>query len=124
MAHGEQRVTGRQLQRRVRRATAAAINLTLNDLLAASGLIVPLEEGTLAQSGHVIEATEDHLQGEVRYSTPYAARQHEELTYRHLPGRTAKYLEVPFKTMIPTYSRFVADVTRRAVELGDRDILR
>ena len=39
----------------------------------------------------------DGTQGAVFYDTDYAIRQHEELNYRHAEGRTAKYLEIPFK---------------------------
>lgn len=33
------------------------------------------------------------LEGSISYDTVYARRQHEELTWKHKPGRTAKYLE-------------------------------
>lgn len=63
-------------------------------LLGESDALVPLEEGDLSRSG---EVTSDATTGQVAvsYDRPYAVRQHEELTWRHDPGRTAKYLEGP-----------------------------
>lgn len=59
----------------------------------------PVREGILRASA----ATETRAEGSlavrtsVTFSTPYAARQHEELTYRHPKGGKAKYLEDPLK---------------------------
>ncbi|MEU6649513.1 minor capsid protein [Streptomyces sp. NPDC046900] len=64
----------------------------LEHVLAESRKLVPLDEGTLERSGRV---DVDGLDGAVSYDTVYARRQHEELTWRHLPGRSAKYLEIP-----------------------------
>ncbi len=64
---------------------------------------VPLATGTLARSAAVTDASrEDAVY--ISYNTPYAVRQHEDLTLRHpdprnplsTPGRKAKYLEDPF----------------------------
>lgn len=55
---------------------------------------VPIEESTLERSG---TATTDGLRGVVAYDTPYAVRQHEDLTLRHDQGRRAKWLELAGK---------------------------
>lgn len=60
--------------------------------MAESNKIIPLEEGTLMRSGQT-SIDEANLTGTVSYGTPYAVRQHEEMTWRHAPGRQAKYLE-------------------------------
>jgi len=60
--------------------------------LAESNKMIPLEEGTLMRSG-TTSLDEATLTGTISYDTPYAVRQHEELTWRHAPGRQAKYLE-------------------------------
>lgn len=65
-------------------------------LLAASRAVVPIDTEDLSKSG---KASRDGLTGIVSYNTVYAARQHEELTWRHDPGRTAKYLENPFNAL-------------------------
>ena len=55
---------------------------------------VPHEEGDLQSSGKV-SVDEGSSRVAVSYDTPYAVRQHEEMTYQHDPGRKAKYLEDP-----------------------------
>ena len=118
MAHGTQRVSGAELQRRVRVVTAGAVNRSLYDLLGEAVPITPLDEGPLSESGHVVEATPELPRGQVRFSKVYAARQHEELTWKHLPGRQAKYLEIPFKRMLPRYRDFIRDAVKQAIRLS------
>lgn len=77
---------------RGRRGAEEGLQRSLEHLLAESRKIVPLREGTLERSGRVVR---DGLDGAVTYDTVYAKRQHEELTWKHLPGRSAKYLEIP-----------------------------
>lgn len=71
-----------------RRALAAGAEF----ILAQSNLKVPLEEGTLERSG-AVTIGDGGDEAAVSYDTVYAVRQHEELTWRHDPGRQAKYLE-------------------------------
>lgn len=73
-----------------RAATAAG-----EHLLQAANVHVPLEEGTLERSGAVSTTTEEGVRTVVvvSYDTPYAVAQHEDLTFEHDPGRTAKFLE-------------------------------
>lgn len=56
--------------------------------------LVPLDEGDLQNSGKVSIVGSNVF---VSYDTHYAIDQHENLYYRHLPGRQAKYLEQPFR---------------------------
>ena len=62
-------------------------------LLEVSNRTVPIEEKILLASG-TVEVDEAGLQSAVGYDTAYAARQHEETTWRHDPGRRAKWLEL------------------------------
>ncbi|MFJ3173793.1 minor capsid protein [Streptomyces roseus] len=78
---------------RGRRAAERGVTRSLEHLLAEANKLVPLREGTLERSGRVVQAGTN---GFVTYDTVYARRQHEELTWKHLPGRSAKYLEIPF----------------------------
>lgn len=73
---------------RTRALTAGA-----EHVLQESRRIVPIEEGVLQASG--VASVDGDRRAAVSYDTPYAARQHEELTWRHAPGRQAKYLEQP-----------------------------
>lgn len=78
---------------RGRRLAEEGLNEGLEHVLGESQKLVPLEEGTLRRSGKVVV---HGMEGAVSYDTVYAKRQHEEVTWRHLPGRSAKYLEIPF----------------------------
>ena len=64
-------------------------------LLSEAKEQVPVDEGTLRASGMVEQVTPTRV--EVSFNTRYAARQHEELSYRHPKGGKAKYLEDPLK---------------------------
>ncbi|WAL93999.1 hypothetical protein [Streptomyces sp. Je 1-369] len=75
---------------RGRRLASEGVQRALEHGLGVSNTRVPLEEGTLERSGRV---DVDGLNGAISYDTVYAVRQHEELTWKHLPGRQAKYLE-------------------------------
>jgi hypothetical protein len=75
--------------------------------------IIPLDEGTLLRSGGVF-VDEDDLVVTIAYDTPYAVRQHEELDWRHAPGRYAKYLETPLHTEADTAQALIAAPIRRA----------
>lgn len=71
-----------------------------NLVMAASQEIVPVDLGTLKGSGVVLapEWRGSTCVVELGYggaASAYAARQHEDLTYRHKPGQSAKYLERP-----------------------------
>ncbi|MFE7128958.1 hypothetical protein [Streptomyces sp. NPDC057617] len=75
---------------RGQRLAGEGLQRALEHTLGVSNDHVPLEEGTLERSGR---ATRDGLNGAITYDTVYAVVQHERLDYKHLPGRTAKYLE-------------------------------
>ena len=61
-------------------------------LLEWSKLLVPVDTGRLRRSGKVVRSGN---QINVIYDTPYAARQHEDLTLNHPNGGQAKFLEQP-----------------------------
>jgi len=118
MAHGTLQVDGRELERRVRWALAQGLNTWLDNVLTLSSPLVPLDEGPLQESGHVVEAAPDNLTGQVRYSKVYAARQHEELTWRHAPGRQAKYLEQPYKQQIPGLAHHLRGIVQNVIRVS------
>ena len=78
--------------RRGRAGAEEGVQKSLEHLLSEARKIIPLREGTLERSGRV---DRDGLNGQVVFDTVYARIQHENLDYKHLPGRTAKYLEIP-----------------------------
>ncbi|MER5769553.1 hypothetical protein [Streptomyces sp. NPDC001985] len=75
---------------RGRRLAERGLQRALEHTLGVSNSRVPLDEGTLERSGRV---NVDGLNGAISYDTVYAVRQHEELEWKHAPGRQAKFLE-------------------------------
>jgi hypothetical protein len=100
----------RQWTTRGRRLASEGLRRGLEHVLAESRKEVPLDEGTLERSSWV---DVDGLEGAVSYDTVYAVRQHEELDWRHLPGRKAKYLEDPMIRERATVLRLMAVGLRR-----------
>ncbi|MEV5509047.1 minor capsid protein [Streptomyces orinoci] len=76
----------------IRQAAARGARLGAEHVLQVSRQKVPIEEGTLERSG-TVSVDEQQATAAVSYDTPYARRVHEDLTARHAPGRSAKYLE-------------------------------
>ncbi len=116
-------------------AAAYAMVENVETLLSKSMRIVPHDEGMLQGSGSakvqnqevahgnnngtIIQTSEvpkvapgSVIQGNVSFNEPYAARQHEELGYRHKEGRQAKYLESPLKEFVQTFCQNIADAVR------------
>jgi hypothetical protein len=86
-------------------------------LLTESRVVVPLDEATLERSGAAIPHRPNDKVW-VTYDTPYAVRQHEELDWKHAPGRTAKYLEGPANEHQDTMLAIVRTRGRRAFQGG------
>ncbi|OZM73974.1 hypothetical protein CFN78_06715 [Amycolatopsis antarctica] len=76
---------------------------------------VPYDQGDLSRSAKVsTDFTGDRKQAAVSYDTVYAARQHEELEWRHQNGRKARYLGDPLRANAARLQQHIADQTRRA----------
>lgn len=102
-----------EAKREAKRGAERGLGKAMEHLLGESRKQVPLEEGTLSRSGTSVTRG---LEGAVYYDTVYARRQHEEITWRHDPGRNAKYLERPHEAERDTMLALVrADIRR---ELG------
>lgn len=74
----------------IHRAAGKGVGLAAEHVLQVSRTRNPFEEGTLERSG---SASSDGLRGAVTYDTPYAVKQHEDLTLHHKGKGQAKYLE-------------------------------
>lgn len=83
-------------------------------LLGAAKAIVPIQEATLERSG-VASVDRSTMTGAVSFDTPYAVIQHEDLTFKHDPGRQAKYLEKPVVSEQPVMMALIAAEVRRAL---------
>lgn len=105
---------GEAAEEAARAGAVRGLALAAEHLLAESRAVVPKEETTLERSG-VASVDAGELTAAVSYDTPYAARQHEELTWRHQPPQIAKYLEIPLGEEAETIKAKVAAEIRRAL---------
>ncbi|MFY7069584.1 hypothetical protein ACOQFV_27315 [Nocardiopsis changdeensis] len=103
---------GDDARREALKAAEKGLGLAMEHLLGESRKEAPLEEGTLERSGTAVVRGRE---GAVYFDTVYARRQHEELTWRHDPGRKAKYLEDPFNRERETLLEIVAAQVREAL---------
>jgi hypothetical protein len=101
---------------RVHDSAAIGLGLAAEHILSVSNQHVPHETGDLQGSG-TTSLDEANLEAAIAYNTPYAARQHEELSWQHDPGRTAKYLENAVNAEANTAAQIIADTVRS--ELGN-----
>lgn len=97
-----------------RSGAVKGLKLAAEHLLQKSRELVPIEEGTLERSG-TVSLDDGDLRATISYSTPYAVRQHEELTWRHDEGRQAKYLEQPFVSERSVMLALIAAQIRRSL---------
>jgi hypothetical protein len=100
----------RKVERAARREAAEA---AADHILDIAQQLVPHETGVLQATGRVVVSA-GGLRASVQFGTEYARRQHEELTWRHKPGRQAKYLEQPMMTEQRTCLAIMAKVLRSA----------
>jgi hypothetical protein len=93
-----------------RQQVVAQLKLECEDILNAANQQVPWESTRLMQSGRV-QPDPDNPDGfTIGYYTPYAAKQHEDLTLHHpKPGTKAKYLEDPSNAMAPLIPQHIVD---------------
>ncbi|UQN29480.1 minor capsid protein [Brachybacterium kimchii] len=98
----------------VRAAAARGLALAAEAVLAEANDKVPHEEGTLQRSGRA-SADEGELRAVISYDTPYAVRQHEDMTLHHKDGRTAKWLENALASNQEMVRRIIADAIKGAL---------
>lgn len=108
---------GEAITEAVRAAAVQGLTSAAEHLLQVSRTEVPIDEATLERSG-VASVDEDKMIAAVSYDTPYAKRQHEDMTLRHASGRKAKYLEDPFNNEQSTFQELIATPIRRAIQGG------
>ncbi|MDX3063415.1 hypothetical protein PV518_14690 [Streptomyces sp. ND04-05B] len=108
------RWNGAAAMRGTRAGAVRGLRIAAEHVLTESRKVVPIEEATLERSG-VATVDETRLTAAVSYDTVYAVRQHEELNYRHDPGRTAKYLERPLTEQADTVAEIIAAQLRRSL---------
>ncbi|MGW7416132.1 hypothetical protein [Streptomyces sp. NPDC054863] len=114
MSRARLRWTGDAATAAIRQAAARGLLLAGEHVLGASRQRVPINEGTLERSG-AVSVDEQQMTVAVSYDTPYARRVHEDMTARHAPGRSAKYLESVLPESATTVQAIIAAQVRRAL---------
>lgn len=110
---------GRAWLERTKVAARDGVQKALEHTLGESNKVVPHDEGILERSGKVLMAPTGP-QGAIVYDTPYAVRQHEEMTWKHAPGRKAKYLEDAMNANTEVMNAIVAAKIRQDAFAGGR----
>ncbi|MCX4818362.1 hypothetical protein OG883_00250 [Streptomyces sp. NBC_01142] len=96
----------------IRSGLLRGLNLAGELTLQATRQRVPIAEGTLERSG-AVSVDEQALTAAVVYDTPYAVRVHEDMTARHSPGRSAKYVESVLPEVAGEVQAVIAAQVRR-----------
>jgi len=86
------------------------VALATEHLLGEANKKVPIEEATLQRSG-TVSTDPENFTAAVSYDTPYAVKQHEDMTLRHDKGRSAKYLEGAMNSEVKT----AAEIIRKTI---------
>lgn len=104
---------------KVKDAVKFALEEAGGNLLLEANKIVPFDKGTLQNSGAVTpvnQVSNDVMEVQVGYNTPYAARVHEHPEFRFQHGRQGKYLETPLKRNAKIYTDGIAKKVRSSLE--------
>lgn len=113
---------GDEAMDRIREGAARGLTRASKVLLAESQTRVPVRDRDLRNSGATHDAAPDNLTSAVTYDTPYAVKQHEDLSLNHpldfQPGAQAKYLERPAVELEDKLMQVVAVEIKRAVDGG------
>lgn len=106
---------GEEAERLIRETAFRAIRDGAEVILTEAIDETPIDTGTLRRSGTVTEAPQDNAVY-ISFNTPYAVKQHEDLTLNHPRGGKAKYLEDPFKRNAKKVERLVAQRVKAALD--------
>lgn len=104
----------RDIPNLVSQASEEAVLLGAEHILGEARQIAPIEEGTLVRSGATAAEGKTAV---VYFDTPYAVRQHEDMSLRHDAGRQAKYLEDPVNSERATVMKIMRDALAKKLGL-------
>lgn len=83
------------LEEEIDKAALRGVKKLAEVILGESQQLVPVDTGLLKDSGLVSTDKKNQILT-IAYNTPYARKQHEDMTLNHPKGGQAKYLERPF----------------------------
>lgn len=94
-------------KQRMKRGAGQGVFLAAEHVLGEARQEVPIEDAILSRSG-AASVDDAQMVAAVSFDTPYAVKQHEDMTLRHDPGRKAKYLEDPLHDTRGDQERIIA----------------
>lgn len=98
-----------KVKRGVRTGAVKGVTLAVEHVLSEANKHVPHDEGTLERSGRTgVADTGKAVTGSISYDTPYAVRQHEDMTLNHDGKGEAKWLENTLAAEAGTVRKIVA----------------
>jgi hypothetical protein len=103
---------GEKAKETVKQASARALFMSAELLLGAANRTIPIEKDSLLERSGKPSVDNALLVAAVSYDTPYARRQHEDLTYHHSPGRRAKWLQLTLDEQTAAIRELFARVLR------------
>ena len=106
---------GEEAERLIREIAFQTIRDGAEAILTEAIDETPIDTGTLRRSGTITEASQDNVIY-ISFNTPYAVKQHEDLTLKHPRGGKAKYLEDPFKRNVKKVERLVVQRVKAALD--------
>jgi hypothetical protein len=105
---------GRLAKEIYRKASAKGLFVGAEAGLTEANRTIPIEEGVMERSGET-SVDDRKLEAAISYDTPYARRQHEDLSLRHDKGRRAKWLEQMLKEEGSNLRKVIGDEMKRNV---------
>jgi hypothetical protein len=111
------RYDGRAWLARSKRNAAKGLREGLGYVRAEARKIVPFDTGALDSSSEIVMVPGE-IAGGIVFKTEYAAIQHERLDFKHKPGRSAKYLEIPMNANRDLILEKIAAAIREGGYLG------
>ena len=111
MSAGWQIAVNRGIAATAKRGAARGLALAAEHVLGEALKRVPIEEHILEESGTVV-TDPANLRAAVVFDTPYAVKQHEDMSLKHDDGREAKYLENAMNAETTTVQAIIAQTIR------------
>lgn len=99
---------------RINEAAAKGVQEAAEHVLGEAQVRAPHEEGIMEGTG-VASSDPKTLRGAVSFNTPYAVRQHEDMTLRHIKKGEAKYLENALNAEADQVRTIIADAVKKAL---------
>jgi hypothetical protein len=105
---------GAEVINSTKRAAANGLEDGAEFILGESNADVPHQEGTLEGSGDT-SIDRESLEATIFYDTPYAVRQHEDMSLQHPGSRHAQYLELALATNHDAVLNYIAAQIKAAM---------